>query len=217
MWSATDLIAVELPPAEVPFAVPVEATTGFVGPSFMQYLADELGATLERDRFDIGLMDDFSVLRGRWLDPDKVNPLVVEFYEHTTRFTLSVRPKWNQWYRPAFWLFRTLIARKIGQFNLPFDERDEKRGLETHIDALDLDHDKIVDLRAWVRTYAGTTETISTAASTRRCGSASSATSASGSRFRTRTSRRPSSRRTSTATRSSCGRTSLRRAPPATT
>src|SRR5438067_2798732 len=160
MWSATDLIAVELPPAEVPFAVPVEATTGFVGPSFMQYLADELGATLERDRFDIGLMDDFSVLRGRWLDPDKVNPLVVEFYEHTTRFTLSVRPKWNQWYRPAFWLFRTLIARKIGQFNLPFDERDEKRGLETHIDALDLDHDKIVDLRAWVRTYAGTTETI---------------------------------------------------------
>jgi hypothetical protein len=160
MWGPTDLIAVEVPFDEVPFAVPIEASTGFVGPRFMEFLAAEIGGVYVGDPPDIGLMDDFAVLRGRWLDPDKVHPLVVEFYEHTTRFSLSVVPEWNRWYRPLFLVFRQLVARRIGQFNLPFDERDEKRGMEMHIDTVDFDHDKVIDLRAWVRTYAGTDETI---------------------------------------------------------
>jgi hypothetical protein len=40
------------------------------------------------------------------------------------------------------------------------DERDEKDGIESHIDAIDIDHDRIVDLRGWVRTYAGTNTVI---------------------------------------------------------
>jgi len=153
-------LAIEVPPEEVPFAVPIEARAGYVGPRFMRYLAEEVGGKFVEDPHDIGLMEDFTVLRGRWLDPAKVHPLIAEFYEHTTRFTLSVVPHWNRWYRPLFWLFRRLIAHQIGQFNLPFDERDEKRGMEMHIDTVDIDDDDVVDLRAWVRTYAGTDETI---------------------------------------------------------
>lgn len=160
MWGPTDLIAVDVPLEDVPFAVPIEAESGFVGSDFMRYLAERMGGTHQRDRPGIGLMEDFAVLRGRWLDPAAVHPLVAEFYEHTTRFTLSVRPEWHRRYFPLFWVFRKLIARRIGQFNLPFDEKEDKDGLETHIDTVDVDHDDIVDIRGWIRTYAGTGETI---------------------------------------------------------
>jgi hypothetical protein len=160
MWRAKDFLAVEVPANDIPFAVPIEALSGRVGPDFVRQLADRMGGAFERDAPDIGLMDDFAVLRGRWLDPAKVHPLIKEFYEHTTRFTLSVRPEWHRLYLPLFWLFRKLFAERVGQFNLPFDINEEKRGIETHIDTIDFNRDWITDLRGWVRTYAGTERTI---------------------------------------------------------
>ena len=160
MWGLKNLVSVQIPPSEAPFAVPVEAAAGQVGPGFIRWLADRMGGLYRRDPDDIGLMDDFSVLRGPWLDPERVHPLIVEFYEHTMRFTLSVSPEWHRRWLPLFWIFRRGFAERVGQFALPFDIADERRGLETHIDTIDVDRDEIVDLRGWVRTYAGTDETI---------------------------------------------------------
>jgi hypothetical protein len=159
-WGPTDWITVEVPREEVPFAVPIEAWSGTVGPAFMRELAERLHGAYIRDPEGIGLMEDFGILAGPSLDPERVHPLIHEFYERTSRFTLSVKPKWHPLYLPAFWLFRNYFARHVGQFNLPFDARDEQSGIETHIDTIDLDHDRIVDLRGWVRTYAGTNTAI---------------------------------------------------------
>lgn len=155
-WGPTDWITVQVPREEVPFVVPIEAWSGYVGPAFMRELAERLQADFTRDPADIGLMDDFSVLNGPSFDAERVHPQIREFYEHTSRFVLSVIPDWHRRWLPLFWLFRTYFLRHVGQFNLPFDEREERNGIETHIDALDLNHDRIVDLRGWVRTYAGT-------------------------------------------------------------
>jgi hypothetical protein len=155
-----DLITVQIPRSEAPFAVPVESESGVVGPGFIRWLAEKMGGLYERDPDDIGLMDDFSVLRGRWLDPERVHPLIVEFYEHTMRFTLSVKPEWHRRWLPLFWIFRRGFAERVGQFTLPFDIEDERRGVETHIDTIDVDRDEIKDLRGWVRTYAGSEQTI---------------------------------------------------------
>ena len=38
---------------------------------------------------------------------DGVDPLVREFYEHTTRFTLDIVPEWRAWVRPGYLLYRT--------------------------------------------------------------------------------------------------------------
>jgi hypothetical protein len=159
-WGPTDWITVEVPPEQVPFAVPVEAWHGHVGPRFIRDLAERLHGDYERDPAGIGLMDDFGRLAGPGLDPERVAEAIQGFYEHTSRFSLAVRPEWKRLFLPAFWLFRTYFARHVGQFNLPMDERDEKAGIESHIDAVDIDHDKIVDLRGWIRTYAGTEKVI---------------------------------------------------------
>ena len=145
--------AVEVEPSQVPFIVPIESHTHTVGARFVELLAASTGGDYVEDPADIGLMDDFSVLRGPEFDPDRVDPLVREFYEHTTRFTLDVVPHWRTLYKPAFWLFRKVFAEEIGQFNLPFDVRESRQGVESHIDTIDFDHDKTIDLRGWVRVY----------------------------------------------------------------
>ena len=159
-WRLKDLVSVQIPQSEAPFAVPIESESGVVGPEFIRWLAERMGGLFERDPDDIGLMDDFSVLRGPWLDPERVHPLIVEFYEHTMRFTLSVKPDWHRRWLPLFWIFRRGFAERVGQFTLPFDIEDERRGVEAHIDTIDVDRDEITDIRGWVRTYAGTEETI---------------------------------------------------------
>src|SRR5262249_575609 len=103
-----------------------------------------------------GLMPDFNVLAGKWLEPARVHPLIHEFYEHTTRFTVVVHPQWFWFAKPFFWLFRKVFAELVGQFNLPIDDAEAGKGLDSHIDWIELNHDKVVDIRGWVRTYKGT-------------------------------------------------------------
>src|SRR5436190_22233257 len=88
------LFTVEVPPDQVPFVVPIESKTCKVGADFVKELAARTGGAFEEDPAGIGLMDDFSLLRGPEFDPDKVHPRIREFYEHTTRFALSVEPHW---------------------------------------------------------------------------------------------------------------------------
>jgi hypothetical protein len=147
------LFLVEVKPADVPFVVPIESKTHKVGADFVRDLATKTGGDFVEDPPDIGLLNDFSVLKGPEFDPALVDPLIHEFYEHTTRFTLDVVPHWRLLYRPAFWIFRHLFAEEIGQFNLPFDVHEARQGLESHIDTIDFNHDKVIDLRGWVRVY----------------------------------------------------------------
>lgn len=153
MWSARSLFMLEVPVDQVPFVVPFESHSNFVGSNYIKKLAKLYDADFARNPKDIGLVTTMDVLRGPSCDPSKIHALIREFYEHTTRFELSVKPKWHPLAMPVFWLFRKLFAEQIEQVNLPFDVREAKQGVVSNIDTLDFDHDKIVDLRGWVRTY----------------------------------------------------------------
>jgi hypothetical protein len=147
------LVAVEVEPSQVPFVVPIVSHTSEVGPGFAKRLAARGHGTFTEEVDDIGLTDDFSTLRGPDFDPAQVDPLIRELYEHTTRFTLDVVPHWSPIYKPAFWLFRKLFAERVGQLNLPFDAREAAQGIESHIDTIDFNDGKTIDLRCWVRVY----------------------------------------------------------------
>jgi len=146
------LFVVGVEPSQVPFVVPIVSHTLKVGADFVNHLASRSNASVEH-LDDIGLTDDFSMLRGPDFDPAQVDPLIREFYEHTTRFTLGVTPHWSSVYKPTFWLFRKLFAEPIGQFNLPLDAREAEQGVDSRIAALDSADGNAIDLRCWVRVY----------------------------------------------------------------
>ena len=82
-----------------------------------------------------------------------------EFYEHTTRFALDIVPEWRLWVRPGYLLYRTLVARPLGQANVPMNQRETLRGVRSRIDTVS-DPTGAITVRGWIRSFADTDEPI---------------------------------------------------------
>ena len=154
------LLAEQAAPEDLPFVVPRGSSTGYVGTDYMRELALTLGGSYERDAPDAGIVASLDELGGTAFDPSSVDPIVREFYEHTTRFALDIVPEWRAWVRPGYLLYRTVVARPLGQANVPMNQREALRGVHSRIDTIDVDDDRIVDIRGWIRSFADTEDPI---------------------------------------------------------
>jgi hypothetical protein len=154
------LLANQVPAENVPFVVPRASRTRYVGPDYLKDLAETLGGEYTADVADIGIVADLDDLAGPRFDPREVDPLVREFYEHTTRFTLDIEPEWRLWVRPGYLLYLTLLARPLGQASVPMNQRAAHRGVRSRIDTITQIPKSPHLIRGWIRSYADTGEPI---------------------------------------------------------
>jgi hypothetical protein len=155
------LLAEQVDPPDLPFVVPLEARTRYVGTDYVRALAEVLGGTYTRDAPDVGIVASLDDLAGPDFDPAAVDPRVRSFYEHTTRYTLDIVPEWRAWVRPGYLLYRTVVARPLGQANVPMNQREALRGVRSRIDTIHLGGDDTAPaLRGWIRSFASTDEPI---------------------------------------------------------
>jgi hypothetical protein len=150
------LLAERVRPEDLPFVVPLEARTRYVGIDYVAALAEVLGGDYVRDAADVGIVASLDDLTGPEFDPAAVDARVREFYEHTTRFKFDIVPAWRPWVRPGYLLYRTLVARPLGQANVPMNQREALRGVHSRIDTIDVDGDGIPEVRGWIRSFADT-------------------------------------------------------------
>ena len=153
------LLAERVRAADLPFVVPRPAGSRYVGTGYVRDLADELAARYTADAPDAGIVASLDALAGSLFDPGQVDPLVREFYEHTTRFTLDVVPEWRLWVRPGYLLYRTAVARPLGQASIPMNQRETQRGIRSRIDTVS-GVDGVVSVRGWIRSFADDDEPI---------------------------------------------------------
>ena len=130
------LLAERVKAEDVPFVVPLASQTSYVGTDYVRSLAQVLGGTYTPDVADIGIVASLDELAGPGFDPAGVDPLVREFYEHTTRFALDIVPEWRMWVRPGYLLYRTLLARPLGQASVPMSQREAQHGVRSRIDTI---------------------------------------------------------------------------------
>jgi hypothetical protein len=159
------LLAERVSARDVPFVVPLASRTGYVGTGYVRSLAQVLGGRYTADVPDIGIVASLDELAGPTFDPARADPLVREFYEHTTRFALDIVPQWRAWVRPGYLLYRTLLARPLGQANVPMSQREAQHGVRSRIDTIsglpDADSPgDVVAVRGWIRSFADTDEPI---------------------------------------------------------
>jgi hypothetical protein len=154
------LLAERVRAEELPFVVPREARSSYVGTGYVRELAATLGGSYVAEARDVGIVSSLDELAGPDFDPKAVDPLVREFYEHTTRFRLDIVPEWRLWVRPGYLLYRTLVARPLGQANVPMNQRDIQRGVRSRIDTITLPGKDVVAVRGWIRSFADTDEPI---------------------------------------------------------
>jgi hypothetical protein len=154
------LLAERVPAEDLPFVVPREARTRYVGTGYVRELAGVLGGRYVADAPDAGIVASVDELAGPGFDPAGMDPLVREFYEHTTRFTLDIIPQWRLWVRPGYLLYRTVVARPLGQANVPMNQRETQRGIRSRIDTITEDGTGKVLIRGWIRSFTDTDEPI---------------------------------------------------------
>src|SRR4051812_24482715 len=109
------VMAEEVPASELRYVVPFEARSRYVGADYVEQLAKVRGGTFRRNPPDVGILASLDSLDGPTFDPGRVHPLIREFYEHTSRFRLSIIPEWRRWMKPGYELFKRLVAQPLGQ------------------------------------------------------------------------------------------------------
>jgi hypothetical protein len=154
------MLAERVQAEDLPFVVPLESRSRYVGTGYVRQLADVLGGTYTADAADVGIVASLDSLAGPELDPALVDPLVREFYEHTTRFTLDIVPEWRLWVRPGYLLYRNLLARPLGQASVPMNQRETQRGIRSRIDTITAPGKDVVAVRGWIRSFTDNDEPI---------------------------------------------------------
>lgn len=155
------LLAERAPADDLPFVVPLESRTRYVGTGYVRELAGVLGGSYHADVADIGIVASLDDLAGPEFDPAAVDGRVREFYEHTTRYSLDIVPEWRRWVRPGYLLYRSLLARPLGQASVPMNQREAQRGIRSRIDTITVDDDDdTVAVRGWIRSFADDDEPI---------------------------------------------------------
>lgn len=157
------LLAEQAKAEALPFVVPLESRTRYVGTGYVRELAAAIGGTYREAAPDVGIVASIDELAGPDFDPAAVDPLVREFYEHTTRFALDIEPEWRRWVRPGYLLYQTFVARPLGQANVPMNQRAAQRGVRSRIDTITpaaSADDRVRDIRGWIRSYADNDEPI---------------------------------------------------------
>jgi hypothetical protein len=148
------VMAEEVPALELRYVVPFEARSRYVGADYVEQLAKVRGGTFRRNPPDVGILASLGSLDGPTFDPGRVHPLIREFYEHTSRFRLSIIPEWRRWMKPGYEIFKRLVAQPLGQAAIPSNIEEAQRGMVSTIDTIALDGDEEIDIRGWIRTFA---------------------------------------------------------------
>jgi hypothetical protein len=148
------IMAEEVPASELRYVVPFEARSRYVGADYVEQLAKVRGGTFRRNPPDVGILASLDSLAGPTFDAARVHPLIREFYEHTSRFKLSIVPEWRQWMKPGYEVFKRVVAEPLGQAAIPSNIEEAQRGMVSTIDTIDLDGDEVIDIRGWIRTFA---------------------------------------------------------------
>jgi hypothetical protein len=154
------LLAERVRAEDLPFVVPRESRSRYVGTGYFRELAEVVGGRYLADAADAGIIASVDELAGPEFDPAGIDPRVREFYEHTTRFTLDIVPQWRMWVRPGYLLYRTAVARPLGQANVPMNQRETQRGIRSRIDTISSGDSDVVAIRGWIRSFADTDEPI---------------------------------------------------------
>jgi hypothetical protein len=148
------VMAEEVPAAELRYVVPFEARSRYVGGDYVEQLAKVRGGTFRRNPPDVGILASLDSLDGPTFEAGRVHPLIREFYEHTSRFRLSIIPEWRRWMKPGYEIFKRLVAQPLGQAAIPSNIEEAQRGMVSTIDTIALHGDEEIDIRGWIRTFA---------------------------------------------------------------
>ena len=99
----------------------------------------------------MGLVENLSSLSNGSSDFSLVAPLVRQFYEQTSEYTLDSWSQWNGLFRPFGRALAVLFSRRLQQLNIPLSPLDSAKGMSSMVIQMrDRNSGKLIQT-AWIR------------------------------------------------------------------
>ena len=145
--------------SEAPWLDCVLGKPGVIGTGVYQRIAEEEKLEIGQPP-DAGLIPNFENLRGPSFDPERVDPRIRHFYEHTALYKLEV---WSEVYfagKFVLWLLVEFISRRMDQLNFPISSLEVAKGMTSEIVQLREPGSGRLVYTGWLRRFRATGKVI---------------------------------------------------------
>jgi hypothetical protein len=145
--------------SEAPWLDCVLGKPGVIGTGVYQRIAEEQKLEISQPP-DAGLIPSFESLRGPSFDPQRVDPRIRHFYEHTALYKLEV---WSEVYfagKFVLWLLVEFISRRMDQLNFPISSLEVAKGMTSEIVQLREPGSERLAYTGWLRRFRATGKVI---------------------------------------------------------
>ena len=145
--------------SEAPWLDCVLGKPGVIGTGVYQRIAEEEKLEICQPP-DAGLIPSFESLRGPSFDPQRVDPRIRHFYQHTALYRLEV---WSEVYfagKFVLWLLVEFISRRMDQLNFPISSLEVAKGMTSEIVQLREPGSGRLAYTGWLRRFRATGKVI---------------------------------------------------------
>jgi len=118
--------------SDVPWLVCPTGPPDRIGDRWYEQLAASENLTLKVST-ESGLIPNWNDLRGPNFDPDKVHPAILDFYQHTSRYTLEAWSEVTLFMRFFLWGLVTFASRRMQQLNFPIASMELAGGMTSEV------------------------------------------------------------------------------------
>lgn len=133
---------------------------GDIGESFIDQLAEKEGLIVKRNCDETGLIPSIRDLGLSDNERTRLSPAVIDFYENTSKYDLSISVRWNPFFRIFGALIGKLFSNRINQLNLPTQNFNESESISSElINLIDPISNTIVHT-IWLRTLESTGQVV---------------------------------------------------------
>lgn len=150
------LWGIKIDPEAVPWLMGPFGSLGSIGGDFINQLAKDEGLIFEENLTSKGLISSINELNLSNIELAQLSSKVIDFYENTANYNLSIALNWNPVFKVFGILVNKLFSNRIGQLNIPGHNIKSPKSIENEIITLLDPVSKEVKYTIWFRTFKST-------------------------------------------------------------
>jgi hypothetical protein len=145
--------------ADVPWLQGPVGTSNTIGEAFYQSYAEQEQLQIRRSA-NLGLVDDFEgIVDYAKAGSTKLNPKIIDFYNHTSAYKLDVWAQWYSFMRPFAKILIRFVSKQQNQLNIPLNALDTSYGMGSETIRLESPDQKI-SMSCWLRKTLKTNQVV---------------------------------------------------------
>jgi hypothetical protein len=131
-----------------------------IGPHFISEITERENLERAPKNQEAGLLSSIHDLKLSAAELNQLAPEIIDFYEHTAAYDLSLEVNWNRSFLPFGTLVKWLFSRRIQQLNIPTSSNEVAAGLTNELIQLRDPKSKAIKRTFWYRTLRSTGEVV---------------------------------------------------------